>query len=112
MVQEEHGDDVKLLVVYLYSDETRVTSFGEAAAYPMHMSIGNFTRETRQQKGGSRFLVAYLPVLRAMKATRKSAYVTRRGNEVRQLALKHVLEPLRKAMAAPITVKCPDGVQR
>ena len=112
MVQEEHGDDVKLLVVYLYSDETRVTSFGEAAAYPMHMSIGNFTRETRQQKGGSRFLVAYLPVLRAMKATRKSAYVTRRGNEVRQLALKHVLEPLREAMAAPITVKCPDGVQR
>jgi hypothetical protein len=111
-VKEEHGEDVHILGVYLYSDETCVTSFGNTSAYPLHVSIGNFRRCSRRSKENGNILLAYLPVCKPYEASRKATYVKDRGNEIRQKALQMVLDPLMQACAEPQDIMCPDGAIR
>ena len=109
-VKQEHGEDVHLLVVYMYSDETQVTSFGSTSAYPLHVSIANFIGDA--QKDNSQILLAYLPVCAPYKGGSKTTYVKQRSNAIRQEALQRVLTPLREAGNAPQDLICPDGITR
>jgi hypothetical protein len=111
-VKEDHGEDVHILGVYLYTDETNVTSFGNTQAYPLHVSIGNFRRSARKSKENGNILLAYLPVCKPYEASKKAMYVSQRGNEIRQRALQMVLEPLMQACAEPQDIMCPDGAIR
>ena len=111
-MQQEHGCDVKLLVLHLYSDETRVTNFGDTAAYPLHMSISNILGPVRAKAGNSRWLLAYMPSPKALKTAQKSTRVKQRLVEIRHLSLWHVLEPLKVSMRVPFDIECPDGITR
>ena len=95
-MRREHGEDVHVVALYLYSDETQVAQFGNANAYPLHVSVGNFTNECRGKKGNGRILLAYLPVCHPLKGSHKVSYVKQRLLDVRQQALSTVLQPLIK----------------
>jgi hypothetical protein len=109
-VKQEHGEDVNLLVTYMYSDETQVTSFGSATAYPLHVSIANFIGDGKKEN--SQILLAYLPVPKSYKAAKKSTYVKQRANAIRQEALQRILAPLYEAGETPEDIVCPDGITR
>jgi hypothetical protein len=97
-VRKEHGEDVHVVALYLYSDETQVAKFGNANAYPLHVTVANFTNKCRGKKGNGRILLAYLPVCHPLKGTRTSSYVKKRLLDVRQEALSLVLQPLIEVM--------------
>jgi hypothetical protein len=98
--------------LYFYSDETKVAKFGDAQVYPLHMGIANFTAEARAKKGGSNFLLAYMPWFKPMEGNRGKAYVKRRTNEVRQEAIGIVLDGLVKEQDKVKEMRCPDGKVR
>lgn len=111
-MKQKHGNEVQLLVVHLYSDETRVTNFGDTSAYPLHLSISNLLGHVRAKTGNSRWLLAYLPAPKALKTAQKSIRVKQRLTEIRNLALFHVLNPLKAMMDTPAQILCPDGISR
>jgi hypothetical protein len=93
-VKASFGDDVHVMALYLYSDETVVSQVGNTAVYPIHMSVGNFTSECRSVKENARILVAYFPVCETLRAVKSASYVKQRLTDVRQQALQILLEPL------------------
>ena len=101
-----------MLALYFYCDETKVTSFGSAKAYPLHMGIGNFTAEARSRPGGSEFLLAYLPYYEALDGNKKKASVKIRKREIRQGAIDIVLAPLLIEQDVVREMLCPDGRKR
>jgi hypothetical protein len=94
------------------TDRTQVTLFGNKAAYPMYLTIGNIPKDIRRKSSRqAHILLAYLP-------TTKLKYLTNAASRCRTLTnlfhacMAQIVKPLCDAGVNGVIMKDGNGVQR
>ncbi|KZT20962.1 hypothetical protein NEOLEDRAFT_1074287 [Neolentinus lepideus HHB14362 ss-1] len=101
-----------IIPVIISSDKTQVTLFGNKAAYPIYMTIGNLPKEIRRKPSrGGHVLLGYLPTTRLDHITNKAARRRTIGNLFHS-CVRRILRPLKKAGELGLAMASGDGVYR
>ncbi|KII83568.1 hypothetical protein PLICRDRAFT_180341 [Plicaturopsis crispa FD-325 SS-3] len=92
------------------SDKTTCSvATGHQEYHPVYMSPGILTNTARRARGNAVLPVAFLPIPKTAKRHRKRPEYQKFCRQMYHACLARVFEPLKAAMTAPVTVRCPDG---
>ncbi|PSR97382.1 hypothetical protein PHLCEN_2v4327 [Hermanssonia centrifuga] len=101
-----------VMPIIISSDKTQVTLFGNKAAYPVYVTIGNLPKDIRSkpsQRG--QVLLGYLPTAKLEHITNKAARRRTLAN-LFHACMSRILEPLRKPGVDGMAMTSGDGVTR
>ncbi|KAI1790839.1 hypothetical protein LXA43DRAFT_890291 [Ganoderma leucocontextum] len=109
---EKRKPGATIIPIIISSDKTQLTLFGNKAAYPVYMTIGNLPKDVRRKPSRrGQILLAYLPTSKLEHITNKAAR-RRVSANLFHTCLSTILKPLVKAGIYGIKVTSGDGVVR
>ncbi|KAJ7119227.1 hypothetical protein C8R43DRAFT_1152418 [Mycena crocata] len=101
-----------IVPVIISTDKTQTTMFRNKAAYPVYMTIGNITKESRRKPSRQAYvLLGYLPTTRLDHITNKAARRRAVAN-LYHACMRQILHPLKSAGLDGLEMKSGDGVVR
>ncbi|KAJ7312316.1 hypothetical protein DFH08DRAFT_717847 [Mycena albidolilacea] len=101
-----------IVPIIISTDKTQTTMFRNKAAYPVYMTIGNITKESRRKPSRQAYvLLGYLPTTRLDHITNKAARRRAVAN-LYHACMRQILRPLKNAGLDGIEMKSGDGVVR
>ncbi|KAJ7913421.1 hypothetical protein B0H13DRAFT_2232321 [Mycena leptocephala] len=94
---EKDNPGATIIPIIISSDKTQLTVFGNKAAYPVYMTIGNIPKEIRRKPSRRGYvLLGYLPTSRMKNVKNKAARRRILGN-VFHACMSYILAPLNDA---------------
>ncbi|KAJ7875217.1 hypothetical protein B0H13DRAFT_1894237 [Mycena leptocephala] len=109
---EKRRAGATIVPVIISTDKTQTTMFRNKAAYPVYMTIGNITKESRRKPSRQAYvLLGYLPTTRLDHITNKAARRRAVAN-LYHACMRQILRPLKNAGLDGIEMKSGDGVVR
>lgn len=109
---EADNPGATIIPILLSSDKTQLTIFGNKAAYPVYMTIGNIPKEIRRKPSHRAYiLLAYLPTSRLSHIKNKAARRRTLAN-LFHTCLSFRTAPLRDAGVTGIPIASGDGALR
>ncbi|KAL4251298.1 hypothetical protein AB1N83_013827, partial [Pleurotus pulmonarius] len=112
-IQSTLPEGGKPVILIIYADKTRLSTFGTAKGYPVIARVGNLAINIRNGEGpGGGFMVGWLPVIDELAAEKGKTQWTNHKFTVWHLAMGVILEDIIAHSHTGFAVKCGDGVQR
>ncbi|KAF7303411.1 hypothetical protein MIND_00569600 [Mycena indigotica] len=94
---EKNSPGATIVPIIISSDKTQLTLFGNQAAYPVYLTIGNIPKAIRRKPSYRAYvLLAYLPTANLSHITNLASRRRTLGN-LFHACLTHITQPLRKA---------------
>ncbi|KAJ8690115.1 hypothetical protein PTI98_011573 [Pleurotus ostreatus] len=112
-LQSTLPDGGKPLILIIYADKTRLSTFGTAKGYPVIARVGNLNIDIRNGEGpGGGFMVGWLPVIEELASETHKTKWTNHKATIYHLAMGVILEDIITHSHTGFAVKCGDSIQR
>ncbi|KAJ6527827.1 hypothetical protein B0H19DRAFT_969493 [Mycena capillaripes] len=109
---EKRRAGATIIPIIISTDKTQTTMFRNKAAYPVYMTIGNITKDSRRKPSRQVYvLLGYLPTTRLDHITNKAARRRAVAN-LYHACMRQILSPLKSAGLEGVEMASGDGVVR